>query len=77
MKEHFNQFSNSVMSPQFSKKVERSLKKIRDQSAFQKICEKYLKTLCINRWLPSWINIFPNFNVAVGKAIAHTSVSLH
>ena len=29
-----------------------------------KICKKYLETLCINRWLPSWINTFPNLNVA-------------
>ena len=26
-----------------------------------------LKTLCINRWLPSWINTFPKFNVDLEK----------
>ena len=36
----------------------------------------YLKTY-INRWLPSWVNTFPNFDVALRKAIAHSDVSLH
>ena len=36
----------------------------------------YLKTY-INRWLPSWVNTFPNFDVALRKAVAHSDVSLH
>ena len=54
---------------QFLRKVQKTLKIITDQSATYKICQKYLKTFCINRWLPSWINTFPNFNVALEKAI--------
>ena len=29
------------------------------------MCQNYLKTLFVNRWLPSWINTFPNFNLAL------------
>ena len=65
------------MLPQFLKTAHRTLKIITDQSAFHKTCQKYLKTLCISRWLTSWRNTFPNLIAALEKLEAHSNVSLH
>ena len=77
MKEPFHQFSKWLMLPQFLERVLRTLKVIADQSAFLKHCQTYLKKVCIDRWLSSWINTLPNFNVALEKPIAHTSHCIH
>ena len=67
-------FKLADVTPIFEKGSKNSKDNYRPISIL-KNCQKYLKKLCINRWLPSWINTF--INVALLKAIAHSNVSLH
>ena len=68
MKELFHHFSSWLMLPQFFKKGLKNSKDDYRPISILKNLSKILKKLCINRWLSSWINTLPNFNMALSKA---------
>ena len=77
IKEPFHQFSKLADDTPILKKGSKSSKDNYRPIKICQICQKYLQNIMYNRWLPSCINTFPNFNVALEKAIAHGNVSFH